>query len=232
MSTSLKRLITVLSLSSLLLSGSAIAMRLTVYGEGRTEYRRLQDRILPEVLITLPENSQKGYKVTGQPMDQLSSLSAQNPDYVCWLLIPGTRISYPVVAETVPGYYLNHTFSGRENPCGTVFTLDGKPEWPWKNLVLYGHNMKDGSMFAGLKRYREESYWREHSRLWLYLNGKRLEFAVFSCTVTDEGGEISDQKRFEGNEERAEAPIVTLSTCYGKGRRAIYASFIRPSEST
>lgn len=235
-----KSLIMFLCLAGVILAGTALSIRLQVYSEGRKEYRQLQERIQVNMVRfqeSRPEKHQKaGHKPAG-----LSSLSEQNPDYAGWLLIPGTGISYPFVTAAAPDYYLNHTFSGNKNPCGCIFTLEEKLDWPWGNLVLYGHNMKDGSMFAGLKRYMEESYCHEHSRLRLYFKGNWLEFTVFSCSVAEAKDDVFYQQQpdVKGEKERflnyavkrslytspayfqTEASIVTLSTCFLRDKRII-----------
>lgn len=240
MNTKRKWIIAFISLAGLILAGSSLVMRLQAYGEGKAQYQGLQEKCPWGPDETLQEGRRGVYGGSGQESGGLSWLSAQNPDYACWLLIPKTKISYPVVASADPGYYLNHVFGGEENPCGSIFSLD-KPEWPWDNLVLYGHNMKDGSMFAGLKRYMEEGYCREHPDLWLNLYGAWLQFTVFSCVVTGEEDEAFYQGRFARNEEKEEflekaqkrslypvkvspltsSPILTLSTCLLKGKRII-----------
>lgn len=85
-------------------------------------------------------------------------------DYVGWLSIEGTQIDYPVMQhEQDPEYYLYRDFEGKYAYSGTPF-LDAACDvsLPEKNLVIYAHNMKDGSMFGGLRNYRDINYLKAH----------------------------------------------------------------------
>ena len=139
-----KRLnITILLLAGFLLSVFCLVIRFADYASGRKEYRQLQEQL--EAFADSLSNQTEEWNWNREEEDEdewTRLMTSRNPDYVFWLWIPGTNISYPVVKNTIPGYYLNHTFSGKENPCGSIFCGEGA-----ENLIIYGHNMKDGSMF-------------------------------------------------------------------------------------
>lgn len=93
--------------------------------------------------------------------------AAQNPDMVGWLKIEGTNIDYPVVRT--PGNnekYLRKGFDGAYSEGGTLF-LDERcdPALPTANLMIYGHDMNDGSMFGKLAAYADEAFGKEHAEL-------------------------------------------------------------------
>ncbi|MCD8039414.1 MAG: class B sortase [Lachnospiraceae bacterium] len=99
-------------------------------------------------------------------IDRLADLYAQNNDLVGWLSIPGMEIDYPVMQCADNEYYLHHNFYGEEDRYGCLFVKDiADVDTPGTNFIIYGHNMKDGSMFGDLDAYREEAFYREHTKL-------------------------------------------------------------------
>lgn len=91
-------------------------------------------------------------------------LFKQNPDLVGWLTIDGTKIDYPVMwTPEDPEYYSNRGFDKAESKNGLLFMdelCDVNNEGG--NIIIYGHNMKNGSMFADLMNYKKESYYKQH----------------------------------------------------------------------
>ncbi len=96
-------------------------------------------------------------------MLQVEALKKENEDIIGWLEIPNTKINFPVVQGTDNQYYMTHTYKKEESKDGSIF-LDKDYNWdlPSSNLLLYGHNNKNGNMFQGLLNYKQESYYNEH----------------------------------------------------------------------
>ena len=96
-------------------------------------------------------------------MLQLEELKKQNNDIVGWLEIPNTKINYPVLQTTDNEYYMTHTYRKEYSKDGSIF-LDKDYNWdvPSSNLLIYGHNNKNGNMFQELLKYEDESYYKEH----------------------------------------------------------------------
>ena len=89
---------------------------------------------------------------------------SENPDLVGWLTIQGTKVDYPVVQKTEDNdYYLNHSFDGSEDSAGTIY-VDYRSDIvnPTTNTMVYGHNMKNGTMFGSLKNYLQEDFFKEY----------------------------------------------------------------------
>lgn len=81
-----------------------------------------------------------------------------NPEYSFWLHIPETEMDYPVVRGKDTSFYLNHSFEGKDSVSGVIFTDPFTEPFASGHTVLYGHNMKDGSMFGGLKAYMDSEF--------------------------------------------------------------------------
>jgi len=95
----------------------------------------------------------------------LSALQAEYPDIQGWISIPGTCVDYPVLQSSAddPEYYLRRTYKGEHRTAGSIFfQWDCSPES--KNLVVYGHNMSDGTMFAVLQKMADEAFRKEHPK--------------------------------------------------------------------
>lgn len=126
----------------------------------------------------------------GVPEEQyipgFDALVSVNPEVKGWLSIPGTTLSLPVVQGTDNSYYLNHDFYGENDRHGTIF-IDCEADFEngWKNTVLYGHNMRDGSMFGSLRAYRNEEYYREHPYFVLYLPDAIIEYEILAVLRND-----------------------------------------------
>lgn len=120
-------------------------------------------------------------------MEKFKSLYAENNDLTGWLFIPGTVIDYPVMQNEDQEYYLHHNFYGEEDRYGCLFVKDfADVDTPNTNFVIYGHNMKDGSMFGELDEYKEQSFFRDHPLIYfdtLYEERTYEIMAVFLSQV-------------------------------------------------
>ena len=122
------------------------------------------------------------------------SLSQINPDVVAWLFIEGTDINYPVVQGRDNDYYLNRQFDKSYNSAGCLF-LDAANDDSFLDLnsIIYGHYMKNGTMFADLFLYKEQAFYDEHpSALLITPEGThRVDF--FSGYVSDTASSAWDR---------------------------------------
>jgi sortase B len=119
-----------------------------------------------------------------------------NKDFVGWLKITDTAVDYPVV-QTIsdPEYYLARNFAGEKSASGTLFASEiSDITTPSDMIIIYGHHMKNGSMFGGLKKYLKRDYLEEHRTLRLDTLTERHEYEVIavmrtsvSLIATDEG---------------------------------------------
>ena len=120
----------------------------------------------------------------------LEACLTQNKDFVAWLSIPGTVISYPVVRSDDSAYYLSHLFNGKKSKLGCLFSLKSSDyQQPSQNIAIYGHHLSHSdAMFSTLIDYKQEAYCAEHSVITLdSIYGKRSYrvFAVLNMKVSD-----------------------------------------------
>ena len=165
----------------------------------------------------------------------LEACLAQNKDFVAWLSIPGTVISYPVVRSDDSEYYLSHLFSGKKSKLGCLFSLKSSDyQQPSQNIAIYGHHLSHSdAMFSTLIDYKQEAYCAEHSVITLdSIYGRRSYriFAVLNMKVSDwdpAAASFSSGKAFlqfvnrakqkalysTGVEVKEDDHILTLITC-------------------
>lgn len=123
---------------------------------------------------------------TAPPRHDLAALATENPDCVGWLTIPDTGIDYPVMhTPDTPEHYLRRDFYGNSASGGTPF-LDGRNEAQveGQNLILYGHNMMDGSMFKPLMNYLEPNFRETHKDIFLEIDGRQYHYEVLAVVET------------------------------------------------
>ncbi len=168
-----------------------------------------------------------------------SEIYPQNTDMVGWMTIPGTEVNYPVMhTPEDPEYYLHRNFKKEETKAGCLFIQSTCDVFvPSDNVTVYGHNMRDGSMFRVLEQYKEKSFWEEHKTITfdtIYEHHTYEIMAVFRTTATVGKGFAyhafdfaADEQAFKNfvqkchNRELYETGItaeygdklITLSTC-------------------
>jgi len=114
-------------------------------------------------------------------------LIIDNPDYVAWIKIAGMGLDYPVVRGNDNEKYMDTTFGGNKNPAGTIFMdfriTDG---FAAPYVILYGHNMRDGSMFGSLSSFRRDNFLKNHPNISIIQpNGKTLTYRIFAAVLVD-----------------------------------------------
>ena len=163
------------------------------------------------------------------------TLATNNVDCIGWLSIPDTVVSYPVMySPSEPERYLHLDFYGRYSYSGTPF-LDARCDPYNGNLIIYGHNMINGTMFGSLKRYRNADYLNSHKIVYLEQPDGVHMFEVFSVVTLEkddawysflhaadadeEAAWISDLERNSGvhtySTPAGTERLLTLSTCTG-----------------
>ena len=193
-------------------------------------------------MLTEGGNDPKKKRTEESPDLNEAALVSINPEYQFWLSVPGTEIDYPVVRHEDNEYYLNHNFYQEQHISGCVFADSSAVPLAVDNTVLYGHNMKDGSMFADLKKYGEEAFFRENPVIQIFYRGKWVECPCFSCQLRHQSDAGAYGTNFMEEEwlpylekmgatslyetgiiPEGDEKLITLSTCYGKDQYLIVA---------
>lgn len=208
------------------------------------EYEELKEEVVlgvpqvtntPEPVITEEEKKEP----PEIPVD-FEKLQKKNSDVYAWIRIPGTDIDYPILQhKNDNSYYLTHTLEGKEKPEGAIYTEDyNSRDFTDPNTVIYGHNMKNGSMFRQLHDYQDRKFMKENQEILIYLPDQILHYQIFAAYVYDnrhllQSFEFKDPdvfrnylKSVQGRKEMGssidtsveltgEDPIITLSTCNG-----------------
>lgn len=118
------------------------------------------------------------------PVD-FDALREINPDIVGWIVVDGTTIDYPIVQGPDNDVYLNTTFSGTSNPSGAIFMdYRNAPDFSNANTIIYGHKMRNDTMFQGLSEYKSQDFWNEHPAFIIYTPDAGYRCEVFSAYVT------------------------------------------------
>ena len=122
-------------------------------------------------------------------LPEYAALYLQNDDMVGWIEIEGTKLNYPVLqTPDEKDFYLQRDFNKETSNHGAIYVQENCDVWtPSDNVVIYGHNMKDGSMFATLLKYRTQSYWEEHRFIYFNTLLERHTYeivAVFKTSAT------------------------------------------------
>lgn len=181
------------------------------------------------------------------PVD-FAGLQKKNPDIYAWITIPGTEIDYPVVQSSTDNtYYLDHSAEKTESVNGAIFSENyNSTDFEDYITVLYGHNMRDGSMFAGLHAYEDYQYLKEHDEVIIYTPDSILTYQIFAAYLTDDRhvllyygqGETEDNRKAYVKEILSQrtmkaslnssasadenSKILTLSTCHSAGKNYRY----------
>ncbi|MBR1703406.1 MAG: class B sortase [Lachnospiraceae bacterium] len=111
-----------------------------------------------------------------------------NPDIYAWIYIPDSMIDYPVLQHPTDNtHYLDYNLDGSKGYPGCIYTENyNKKDFSDPVTVLYGHNMKKGTMFAGLHKYEDAQYFEEHPYVYIYTPEKLLVYQIFaSCEYSD-----------------------------------------------
>lgn len=106
-----------------------------------------------------------------------------NPDYLGWITVDGTAIDLPVVQATDNDYYLRRDFYGDPLYAGTLFADYRTESVPHGNLTIYGHNMKDGTMFGELDFFKVPNFFEQHHIVTLEKETGTHQYRVFAVTV-------------------------------------------------
>lgn len=115
-----------------------------------------------------------------------AQFEAVNSDYVGWIVVDGTKINYPFVLGSDNSFYLNHNFQKRRLKHGAIFMdYRNKSDFSDRHIVLYGHAMRDNSMFGAIDLYKRQSFFNSHSTIEIRLKNETRIYKIFSAYQVD-----------------------------------------------
>ncbi len=162
--------------------------------------------------------------------ESILQLQADYPNSVGWITVPGTNVDYPFAQAKDNNYYLRRGLDGKYLYAGVPF-LDYRcaPDFSSDNTVIYGHNLRNGTMFGSLEKFRQRAFFEENREFYIFLPHDTLRVEIFACLVISPSkGEYlyqtvinggfteqirQDARQFRALPARETERFVTLSTC-------------------
>lgn len=165
-------------------------------------------------------------------------LKKLNQDVVAWIKIPGTRINYPIVQGSDDEEYLHQTFLKKRNSSGAIFLeAKCKKNFTSENNIIYGHHMRNGTMFADLVKLRDQKFVKKHDQIQLYLPEKTIDLTIVSAYA----GKVqripisfkskTDKKKWE-EEIKKKSEIVSKKKITGRVYTFVTCSYERKNNRT
>lgn len=238
--------ILILLLSGILIFASYMAIKeVREYEEAEQLYEELQEEYVetkPTEDTEPDETPEQTEPIEAAPITvDFTSLLEQNSDIVGWIYCPDTPINYPVVQAEDNDRYLRRDLNGKYLVSGTVFVdYRNGAIGEDANYIVYGHNMKDGSMFSSLAKYKEQSYYDEHPILYYLTPNGDYKIELYAGIVVKRDALIyvpnpdeaefteflrnaKDKSTFKSDVEMTENDtLITLSTCSYEYNNARY----------
>ena len=196
------------------------------------EYKQMDDsnEEIEETYVTENTEDSKSYKIV-----DFDALLARNPDVKGWIDIPDTNVSYPILQGETNDTYIHSDIDKKEFRAVSIFIAsENANPFVDLNTVIYGHNMKNGSMFNNIKSYTDQSFADEHPYVYIYLpDGTVSRYKVVAAHIIPEQSvlyntAITDIQSFYQEmlrtsdisvdfDRSANSPVITLSTCTSAG---------------
>ncbi len=231
-------LLLVFGIAVLLIQGKKEKTANDSYIEMQNEVNKVVENVVPETETEVEENDAlDGIEIPEKNLDW-DALHEENQDIYAWIYVPNTTVDYPILQHpTDNSYYLNYNIDGTKGYPGCIYTEDyNSKDFSDINTVIYGHNLKDKTMFSSLHNFEDEEVFDEDNYIFIYTEDYVFVYEVFAAYEYDalhllanfdytneyvyqdyldsifEGtGRVSKVK--EDVEVTTEDKIVTLSTC-------------------
>ena len=214
---------------ALIFLGSAgyLAVYYAQSGKQAQIYNDLKNLLLPVESDTPPVTVQDPEGATLEILPEFAALYAENPDFAGWMTIDGTNLDYPVMFK--PGstdFYLRKNFYGEKAMQGCLYIQESCQVFPPSDqVVVFGHNMRDGTMFACLKKYLRKSFYEEHPTITFNTLTERAEYEIFAVftTVTNEENDYPFYTYIQLPDEEAFRELVAPAKA-----RSVYDTGVTP----
>lgn len=257
------QILTVLLTAVLVVSGGRVAWKLLDYHRSGQSYSAaaetagLPKRIETPQAAVSPQDKSQDDPPEPSWTEQLSALDLPalreiNSEILGWIAIPDTELSYPLLQAPNNSYYLNHLWNHQRNSAGSIY-LECKSAWDFSdfNTIIYGHRMRDTSMFGTLPLYKDQDFFQAHPSVYISDENGVRQYDIFAaCEVgvreiiyrldIDQPDEIQRLIQFSldhsviqtGVTPGVDDHIITLSTCTERGHatRWVVQAVLRDGE--
>ena len=220
------------------------------YRRASQEYEALSEHVMVVTEVTVEEKEKEEPEKTEEvnildlPYDyevpeysiNLETVKEQNADTVGWIILPDSKINYPILKSKDNTEYMNTTFEGQKSSSGAIFMdMLCESDFNNQNTIIYGHNMKNGTMFRALNNLTDKEYFWRHHIFCIDMGNGFENYEIISCYETVESNLISWQISFESEAAYGDwlekitnrcsydcadydvnKNTITLSTCRGK----------------
>ena len=160
-----------------------------------SEYNKIREEVVKEPEKTEKKEREELQKEqqqeeTKEPVEipiDFTQLQQMNPDVYAWIQVPGTAVDYPIVQSADDNtYYLTHDINNQQNVNGAIFTENyNHKDFQDPNTLIYGHNMRNGSMFQSLHQYMDRSFFDSNRTVIIYLPDRILHYKIFAAYLYD-----------------------------------------------
>lgn len=191
--------------------------------------RKLNNELIEKAVVETSNTNTIEDEYTIPISVDFSTLKQENEDIIGWIYCENTPINYPVVQSNDNEYYLRRLANGEYNIAGSIFMdYRNSASLEDNNTIIYGHNMKNNTMFGSLQEYKSQEYYDNHKIMYYFTPEKNYMIKIFAgYTISVESDiynlAVIDEKEIEGliNKSdfksdvdiRQDDKIVTLSTC-------------------
>ena len=178
----------VIAIIAIILSGVIAVCGYMVISDKQEESETIKEYEEMRELAEFPESIQ--IPTSEPPLMDFTKLKSKNEEIIGWITLEDTMIDYPIVQGSNNSYYLSRSAEKRSSKSGAIF-LDYRAEKDFSNFssVIYGHNMKAGTMFGGLVKFKDKSYFDEHKTGYICTPDKTWKLQVVSVAITQPDSE-------------------------------------------
>lgn len=264
MSKKIWKIILIISLILLLICVAGIGYYLYDTNQTQKDYEKLKKNVAKETEVPVTLEEIESLEFTGErdgnaatlpedifldlenPID-FEELTSINPDIYAWIRIPNTLIDYPIAQRAGDDdYYLKHDMYGQPRFAGCIYTEDcNSKDFTDPNTLIYGHNMKNKTMFQNLHLFSNQTFFEENLYVYIYTPDKVLVYEIFAAYIYDDrhimnSFDFYDEEVFatylqdiftartmqknirEESEVNTSDTIITLETCIGGMTKSRY----------
>lgn len=240
----IRNIILIIALCVFLFSAVQLVKIFLEYKEGTDEYDRVREYVTDVQNTEEDQEDEEEPEADAKetptaPTVDWEGLKAVNEEIVAWIQIEGTEISYPVLKGSDNDYYLKHTFEGNYNSAGAIFMdYNNSSDFSDCNTIIYGHNMRNGSMFGRLRKHFQDQESVPGRYIWICTPDKNYRYEIFSSHVVDAVGEVytlfsaPDEQFGQYLDHMKQQSLVDFGVTVGKEDKIITLSTCTGNEST